>query len=59
MIVIGVHGMVGFAAGLCMHVLVLSLPRRRLALQRWVGWGRGASRGSWGRMAVLVADRSC
>ena len=37
MIVIGVRGMVGVAADLCIQVLVLSLPRRRLALQRWVG----------------------
>jgi hypothetical protein len=45
-IVIGVRGMVGVAADLCMCVLVSALPRRRLVLQRWVSWGRGALRGS-------------
>lgn len=45
-IVIGVHGMVGFAVDLCIRVLVPSLPRRRLAPQRRVCWARGASRGS-------------
>jgi len=36
-IVIGVRGMVGVAADLCMRVLVPSLPRRRLVIQRRVG----------------------
>jgi len=47
MTVIGVHGMVVVVADLCMHVLVPSLLCRRLASQpqRWVGWGKGASRG--------------
>jgi len=45
-IVIGVRGMVGVAADLCMRVLVPSLPRRRLAHQRRGGWGRRVSRGS-------------
>jgi hypothetical protein len=30
-IIIGIHGMVGVTADLCMQVLVLSLPRRGLA----------------------------
>jgi hypothetical protein len=46
MIVTGVHGVVGFAADLRMHLLVPPLPDGRLAPQRWVGWARGAWRGS-------------
>jgi hypothetical protein len=54
MFVTGVHGMVGFAADLCMHVLVPSPPRRRLAPQRravlvtalngWQDWMGGSTR---------------